>query len=203
MKMEDIIIGMARCPQCGTANPTLQREWRSDCIIPRGEMTYGINWGVYKCTTCRKFVLTQSIRGNGHTIDVERTYPPTTTVEAAMPERAAKYLIQAIESSHAPDGAVMLAGSSVDAMLKAKGLTEGSLYSRIDQAVKDHLLTVEMGDWAHEVRLGSNRPRHADDDDPHVTPAEAAQSIEFVKTLGHILFVLPERIKNGREKSKS
>lgn len=53
-----------------------------------------------------------------------------------------------------------------------------------------------MGAWAHDVRLGSNRPRHADQDDPHATPQEARQAIEFAKTLGTVLFVLPNRIAN-------
>jgi Domain of unknown function (DUF4145) len=58
----------------------------------------------------------------------------------------------------------MVAGSAVDAMLKHHGYKDGSLYARIDEALKDNLLTKGMADWAHEVRLGSNRPRHADED---------------------------------------
>ena len=41
-------------------------------------------------------------------------------------------------------------------MLKAKDYTEGSLYSRIDKAVEDRLITKEMAAWAHEVRLDAN-----------------------------------------------
>ena len=92
----------------------------------------------------------------------------------------------------------MLAGSAVDAMLKDKELVEGSVYNRIDQAVKQGILTSDMADWAHEVRLGSNRPRHADKDAPHVTQDEAAQAVEFTRTLGHILYVLPERVRRGK-----
>jgi hypothetical protein len=55
-----------------------------------------------------------------------------------------------------------LAGSAVDAMLKKRGYETGSLYARIDKALADNLLTKRMADWAHEVRLGSNRPRRAD-----------------------------------------
>jgi hypothetical protein len=90
-----------------------------------------------------------------------------------------------------------MAGSAVDAMLKAKGYAKGSLYERIDSALTANLLTKGMADWAHEVRLGSNRPRHADEKNPHVSPAEAAQSVEFAEALGNFLFVLTARIDRG------
>jgi len=92
-----------------------------------------------------------------------------------------------------------MAGSAVDAMLKKPGLVEGSLYSRIDQALSQNLLTKGMADWAHEVRLGSNRPRHADADKPHVSPEEARQSVDFAEALGNFLFVLTARIQRGIE----
>jgi hypothetical protein len=96
-----------------------------------------------------------------------------------------------------------MAGSAVDAMLKSLGYSEASLYSRIDKAVEDHKLTTEMGDWAHEVRLGSNRPRHADKDKPNVSADEAQQSVEFAEALGYFLFVLSSRIKKGTEAAKA
>lgn len=83
-------------------------------------------------------------------------------------------------------------------MLKEKKLTEGSVYDRIDKAVEQNILTRDMADWAHEVRLGSNRPRHSDDKDPHVSSEDAKRSIEFAQTLGHVLFVLPMLVKRGR-----
>jgi hypothetical protein len=55
----------------------------------------------------------------------------------------------------------MLAASAVDAMLKHKNYTVGSLKDRIDKAAKDHLITSEMAAWAHEIRLDANDERHA------------------------------------------
>jgi hypothetical protein len=57
-----------------------------------------------------------------------------------------------------------------------------------------------MGEWAHEVRLGANRPRHSDQENPHVSPQEAQQSVEFAKALAHFLFVLSSRVKKGNRK---
>jgi hypothetical protein len=84
----------------------------------------------------------------------------------------------------------MLCASAVDAMLKEKGHQEGTLNQRINKAVEDHLLTQEMGDWAHHVRLEANDPRHADKDADIPTQEQAEQSIEFTEALAEILFVL-------------
>jgi len=194
--MGEVLVGIDYCPHCGVARPEMKRLWKSECIMPRGGSHYGHNWATYSCNTCKNVVLAQSSLGNQGTLDLLALYPCVETVDKELPDKAKTYLQQAIASLHAPDGASMLAGSAVDAMLKAKGLESGSVYSRIDEAVKQSILTREMGDWAHEVRLGSNRPRHADKEDPHVTHDEAKQSIEFTKTLGVVLFVLPSRVDN-------
>jgi hypothetical protein len=106
-------------------------------------------------------------------------------------------LQQAFVTLHAPDAAAVMAGSAVDAMLKYFELVKGSVYDRIDEAVERHILTASMGKWAHEVRLGSNRPRHADKDNPHVSQKEARQSVEFAEMLGHFMFVLSSRVEKG------
>ena len=118
-----------------------------------------------------------------------------------IPAHARNYLQQAHETLHAPDATTVMAASAVDAMLKDKGYAEGSLYARIDKAVEDHLLTREMGQWAHAARLEANRPRHADEGDPHVTKEEAKQAVEFAGALAEFLFVLPARVQKGLEKA--
>ena len=93
----------------------------------------------------------------------------------------------------------MLSASSVDAMLKAKLYKDGSLYSRINKAVKDNLITQEMSQWAHEVRLDANDQRHADEKVILPTSDDAKRCIDFVLAFGAFLFVLPSRVKSGLE----
>lgn len=92
----------------------------------------------------------------------------------------------------------MLAASAVDAMLKLKKLTKGSLYVRIDKAAKKNLITPDMADWAHDIRLDANEPRHADQNATPPTLDDAQRVVTFAETLAEILFVLPERVKRGR-----
>jgi hypothetical protein len=129
--------------------------------------------------------------------EIREAFPATPTAADDLPASAKAYLGQAIESLHAPAGAVMLSASAVDAMLKAKGYKEGSLNDRIKKAAKDHLITDDMAKWAHEVRLDANDQRHADETAPLPDQADARRSIDFATALGQFLFVLPERITRG------
>lgn len=97
----------------------------------------------------------------------------------------------------------MLAASSVDSMLKDKGYKENSLFFRINQAHEDGLLTRQMRDWAHEIRLSANEPRHADDDFQGATSEDAKQVIEFAEALGEYLYVLPARVKKWQSIASS
>lgn len=93
----------------------------------------------------------------------------------------------------------MLAASAIDAMLKERGLLEGSLYARIDTAAAGHLITADMALWAHSVRLDANDQRHADPVANLPTEVDATRCIEFASALADVLFVLPSRVKRGLE----
>jgi hypothetical protein len=91
----------------------------------------------------------------------------------------------------------MLAASAVDAILKLRGYTQGSMYARIEKAAEDHVLTKEMAAWAHAVRLDANDQRHADEAAFLPSTADAKRVLEFASALGEFLFVLPARIERG------
>lgn len=190
------LLGVARCPHCGVANPNLVQIFSRGVAQPRLDGGPAYNWSVYACERCGSFVVMKSILNKDQYLAVD-LYPAPKSAHEDIPQLARRFLQQAIDTLHAPDAAAVMAGSAVDAMLKELGYKEGSLYARIDLALKDNVLTNSMADWAHEVRLGSNRPRHADADRPHVTPDEAQQSVEFAEALGQFLFVLTARIQRG------
>lgn len=134
---------------------------------------------------------------NQHGAEVSEHFPTAHQVDIDVPERPRSYLQQAHESLHAPAGAVMLAASAVDSMLKLKGFTDGSLYSRIEKAASEHVITQDMAIWAHEIRLDANDQRHADDIAALPSEADAKRVIDFANALAEILFVLPNRVQRG------
>lgn len=202
------LTGVSRCPHCSIASPQLARIWNSDGpVVTTKQSLLGRMWALYKCSTCAGLVLVRcgpsrrSSQATGFAINqnVEQLYPTSKSAHNDIPDPAKTFLQQAFDTLHAPDAAAVMAGSAVDAMLKHHGLVKGSLYARIDEALAANLLTQGMADWANAVRLGSNRPRHADAEKPHVSANEAKQSVEFAEALGNFLFVLTARINRGLE----
>lgn len=207
---------LSRCPQCGTAKPTLVLQH----VVYKNALSTGHEnwaaWAVYQCTSCLDVVCFETILPHYKELSqlqlqmIQRRYNgwnilPGFGTEALQdwPDTAKNFMQQAVESGSAPDGAVMLAGSAVDAMLKAKGLEKGTVYERINKAVVDGLLTEAMGEWAHAVRLASNNPRHADLNSPHATSAQAEASMEFAKALGQFLFALPAKVQRGKDAAEN
>ncbi len=185
---------LTRCPHCGVSSPNLDKR---HLIITESQTGQGRRWWqFYECGRCGG-VVTAAAETNGGL--VSEMYPIGQIVDISIPNPAASYLSQTMESLHAPAGAVMLAASSVDAMLKAKGYTKGNLYSRIDRAAEDHLITLEMALWAHEIRLDANDQRHADEMAMSPKEEDARRVLEFALALGQFLFVLPSRISRGRK----
>lgn len=195
------MFGLERCPQCGVANPyvtivgDLHKHYKD---------TSDNTWWQFTCN-CSKCSLHALYYGHsssnntpsqGHpkVVHIQKIYPAISRAAEEIPDLPQKYLQQAIEPQHAPDGAVMLAASAIDSMLKDQGYKEGALYSRIEQASNDHLLTKQMKEWAHEIRLSANEQRHADEKFAGSSADDAKQVIEFTKALAEYLYVLPARV---------
>jgi len=97
----------------------------------------------------------------------------------------------------------MLAASAVDAMLKEKNYSSGTLNARINQARDDHLITAGMADWAHAIRLDANAQRHADDSEPLPNEDDARRILDFSEALAQFLYVLPALVEHGTSTNDS
>lgn len=196
------VLPLDRCPHCSVASPLMVQMWLGQGQTSRS--VYTRQWAVFMCTNCGGAVLAASDIGiNLSMHDPYAVYPSPPTAHKDLPEVARTYLDQAYRTLDAPDAAAVMAGSAVDAMLKALGYETGSVYARIDKALQDNKLTDGMAQWAHAVRLEANRPRHADAANPHVSAAEARQAVDFAEALGNFLFVLTARIKRGIQEAEA
>jgi hypothetical protein len=185
------------CPHCNVNRPNLAKI--SEVYTANSEGTNKRLWRFYVCARCGGVTTAYANKPDDFTKGI---FPYDEGKEAKdIPTKPRAFLEQAIASIHAPAGAVMLAASSVDAMLKAKNYIDGNLYSRIEQAAKDHLITEAMAKWAHQVRLDANDQRHADNDADLPTEEDAIRSIQFTKALAEFLFVLPAWVETGLKDS--
>jgi hypothetical protein len=190
--IHDASLNLNRCPHCAVASPLLSLVHRFD-FADAGRNYY--SWNVYCCSRCGVPVV------GGCPIEqtiITHLFPVAQSISEDVPEKAAAFLSQAMESLHAPSGAVMLCASSVDAMLKEKGYKKGNLYHRIDEASNSGLITAEMATWAHEIRLDANDERHADECAELPNTEDAQKCINFVRALADFMYVLPARVKRGR-----
>ena len=192
-------LDLKRCPHCNVDTPTLAWVgWQLESgNFDNSRKRY---WRSYRCARCGG-VVTGAAPGWDH--EATELYPSGTDIDGAIPERARAYLDQAVNSLNSPAGAVMLAASAVDAMLKAKNLKDGSLFARIDQAAANHLITPEMAAWAHEVRLDANDQRHADEAVALPAPVDAKRAVDFALALAQFMFVLPARVQRGIADAKT
>lgn len=202
MATQGQILELPRCPHCQVDKPSLPRL-SGTVDTSAHDKTNPRSWVVYRCTRCGGAILTASKGSTPVGATVTEQYPSGRSVADDIPNRARELLVQANESLSAPAGAVVLAASSVDAMLKARGLVEGTLYHRIDRAAAERVITADMAEWAHEVRLDANAQRHVDLDEPLPTDEDAVRALEFAIALAEYLFVLPARVKRGRTKKQT
>lgn len=185
-------LALLKCPHCSIANPNL--FLLNNFNTNNHNQTNPRFWGIYSCKSCGGIV---SAAAKSLNSEISEYYPKNTEIDATLPDKPKSLLQQAQDTLHAPAGSVMLSGSAVDAMLKLKGYTEGSLYSRIEKACKDHLITEEMAQWAHDIRLDANDQRHADETALLPTEADAKRVLDFAKALAEFAFILPSRVKRG------
>lgn len=187
-----------RCPHCNVDRPNLPMLWHTNTDAHSGGAKRF--WRIYKCTSCGGLITAAAKQNEG---PVTEYYPSGVVIDESIPGAAGEYLKQAINTIHAPAGSVMLSASSVDAMLKEKGYNDGSLYARINKAVEDHLITNEMAQWAHDIRLDANDQRHADQQATLPTDGDARKCADFAIALAQFLFVLPARVERGLADAES
>lgn len=181
-----------RCPHCRIANPSAPMVWETQST--RHDNSNHLCWRVYQCGRCGRLITAYAIDWNTQVLG---TFPFDSEPDMAIPDKARQYLAQAMNSLQAPAGAVLLAASAVDEMLKQKNYKTGSLNARIDKAQGDNLITKDMASWAHQVRLNANDQRHADEDTNLPGEKDARLAIEFASALAEFLFVLPSRVTRG------
>jgi hypothetical protein len=181
-----------RCPHCNIATPNLFKIHQVD--TNNFDKSHPRRWCIYYCGACGGLVTAWAPELER---EVHEIFPKVFSISEDIPERPRAFLKQARESLHTPAGAVMLAASAVDSMLKDRGYIVGDLYSRINKAANDHLITKEMAKWAHEIRLDANNQRHADQTANLPSSSDARRTLDFAIALAEFLFVLPSRVQRG------
>ena len=196
-----------RCSWCAVAKPTLTAK-NVDPPISIGN-GYVLIWATYTCTSCHHIILAHFTCSSMY-VDLNKQidqkvvmlktlqYFPSdkNEIDAAIPADIADLMADAIEIKNRPRPCSVACGTAVEAMLKTKSLTNGNLSDRINEAVEKHIITKDMGDWAHHIRLERNANTHEPLGESFTTD-DSNRCIDFMVTLADILFVFPARVTRG------
>lgn len=143
------------------------------------------------------------IVNNHRNIRVNLTYPQAKRIDAPMstPPRAAKFLIEAKEdfARCRYETSAMNCRKVIDIATKELHLKEEEkLVRRISALRETGLITQEMADWAHIVRIDTNSAIHSDEE---FTADEVDQLLKFTEVFLTYSFTLPAMVKAKREPS--
>jgi hypothetical protein len=100
-------------------------------------------------------------------------------------------------SANCPRASVVMARRTLEAITVDKGETIGTLAERLEVLGTKGILHPTLSDWAKEVRVAGNLGAHFD---PirHISSADAAQLLNFLRELLNYLYVLPAALAKRR-----
>jgi hypothetical protein len=125
-------------------------------------------------------------------------------IPAYVPAPLDRYYQQALDSLHSAhydaSGAMSRKVVDVSTQQMVKGDTKkyNNIRDRIDALAEKHLLTPDLKDWAHQIRLDGNDASH--DEDPF-TADEAQGLLSFTELYLTYVYTLPGRLKARREQA--
>jgi hypothetical protein len=204
---------LAECTECG--GQSVGFEIARECQVPgRGDLWYTLLF----CGKCRaglmvKFLQLSALysspmkcpgdptdQGNYHFIERYPEPMPSSSPEH-VPDSIAGYFIEASDNCKraAYTSSGMMSRKVMDVSTKRQLGADASNYhnnkTRIDALATKGLITIDLQDWAHHVRIGGNDAAH--DDDPF-TLDEAKDLLNFTELYLTYVYTLPGWLRARR-----
>lgn len=201
------------CPHCLKDNAVLS-------LIKEAYLLPGIYSAVFQCQSCFRLTVAEIQTGSNGSPTTQAnnsfyplragedkkmivlgTYPEAVSLEAPShtPERAAKFFVEAKEdfARGRYETSAMNCRKVIDIATKNLHLgDEDKLVRRIAALRATGLITQEMADWAHIVRIDTNVAVHSDEE---FTADEVDQLLKFTEVFLTYSFTLPAMVKAKRE----
>lgn len=201
------------CPHCLKENAVLKFLVET----PLFEGSYSL---VFKCQSCFKLLIAEVTRfgpyspeylannttypviiNKSENYQVTNIYPKARAfiAPASTPDRASKFFVEAKEDFVRGrfETSAMNCRKVIDIATKHLHLgNEDKLVRRISALRETGLITQEMADWAHIVRIDTNGAIHSDEE---FTYDEVDQLLKFTEVFLTYAFTLPALVREKRE----
>jgi hypothetical protein len=172
------------CPHCGIHSTISLRT------------SFGSHY-IYTCDRCDK--LTLLVIENREVTD---QYPKRVPkIDSSIPQDAANDYVEAIKCFDvgANKASVAMCRRALQASLIQKGAGKGKLVDQIDELFDKGIITEDIKNWAHEIRLTGNVGAHPDQDGlGNVTPQDAEELIKFIEEYLNYVYIMPAKVAEKR-----
>lgn len=165
--------------------------------------TYYGNFSIWQCDHCGKLIL--FIEQDNKTVD---QYPKKVPIiDESVPSRVAEDYVEAIKCFDigANRASVVMCRRALQNSVIEKGAKKGKLFDQIDELYDNQIITKDIKDWAHEIRLTGNVGAHPDEDGlEDVTPEDAKELLKFMEEYLNYVYIMPAKVaaKRARKKEK-
>ncbi len=158
-----------------------------------------------QCQACKEFVLVIARRNNPAThFRLEAVYPlgkADDRVDPAVPSEIAKDFAEGLRCRwvQAHKATVVMCRRAIQASCLEKGAIGKRLVEQIDDLGAKGLVTNNLKEFAHEIRLIGNAGAHPEEDNlTGVTEKDSDDMIEFTRHYFEHVYVMPARLQARR-----
>lgn len=174
---------------------------------------------VHRCDECRELVVGTRSTDSGHALSAseaslrgafnatnrEIAWIPKTVLGKAFPDIPEYIASPASESfmCHsigAYRAAVLLARAVIEASAKEKGVTDGTLFQKIDKLAEGQHIRQKLAEAAHEVRLAGNGMAHGDFATEEITEVDAEELLSLMEDFLTEMFELDTRVQRRKDR---
>jgi hypothetical protein len=192
------------CPHCGVYSTfKVSAEY--------GNEYWGGFAKILLCDHCSKLVYVvlgarPIPRGQTASEEIKDYYPKRKPkLEDSIPKRVASDYVEAIKCFDvgAEKASAAMCRRALQNSIIEKGAKKGKLVDQIDELFEKQIITKDIKDWAHEIRLTGNVGAHPDEDGlQDVSPKEAKELLEFMEEYLNYVYVMPDKVAKKRAEKK-
>lgn len=191
------------CPHCNiksnfTPRTRASGTWGAELNL------FSVEYLVQTCQNCGGllFVVYKSSEGEPPSLEEWSSYPATIPlVNKAVPLNVATDFVSGVNClaiSEAKAAATMFRRSLQQIMID-KGEVSGKLRDQIDALAKKNIITNDLKDWAHEIRLWGNEGAHPSSDGlENISMDECIAVKEFMESILNYVYTLPAKVATSR-----
>lgn len=185
-------MGTIVCPYCDVHSSTSTRT---------GTTQEGTAFEIVQCDTCKKLILFIQT-WNGTKFVTTDQYPKRTPkLHQSIPKEVGDDYVEAATcfDAKANKASAAMCRRALQTSVLEKGVTKGRLVDQIDELYKSQIITKDIKEWAHEIRLTGNLGAHPDEDGlADITQKDAEELLKFIEEYLNYVYIMPFKVAEKR-----